>query len=415
LKFSRTIIRLAGYSKDEILKIAEELASDMINVEVEEKEQFFRIKLKWAQPLSPTIERSHAIFKIKYTGEKNEQFETKIRDNQHKDIEQAIKGFGTDLINSLIQKLNLEQHYKNKYADTDTNVLYKVKKFYETKSGNANYERELFMYQAQKLRELIPAYEPLLGMILDKETQHENEEGMEEFMHAIADRFNQLLFAYDMISGILGTGETDPNVEFVFNFHLWHFISLVKSLGDNLAWMLKLYLKLEFEDRDIDLLRDHFRNTLKNANSRMASLIYDDPQFSKFETLNEYRDILQHRHKIHTRKVMSGYPPKHTKIVIPANPESLVRGKNVRRSKAIESTRVKSDALINNRSEEYHDSSNDEPTSHIQVNRLEVPSDERDSIDPLEFCKEKIDFISNVYKKVLDRIRIELLKKSISG
>jgi hypothetical protein len=76
----------------------------------------------------------------------------------------------------------------------------------------------------------------------------------------IADRFNQLLFAYDLISDILGAGETDPNVEFVFNFH---FISLVKSLGDNLAWMLMLYLKLEFEDRDIDLLRDHLRTNSK--------------------------------------------------------------------------------------------------------------------------------------------------------
>jgi hypothetical protein len=299
----------------------------MINVEVEEEEKFFRITLKLAQQLSPSIERSDAISKITDTGEKNRQFERDTGDNQRKEIEHAIKGFGTDLVDSLIQKLNLEQHYKNKYADTDTNVLYKVKKFYRTKSGNVNYGQELFIYQAQKLRELIPAYKPLLAMILHKETQHENEEDMEEFMHAIADRFNQLLFAYDIISDILGTGETDPNVEFVFNFHLWHFISLVKSLGDNLAWISKLYLRLEFEDRDIDLLRNHFRNKLKNANSRIASLIYDDPQFSKFETLKEYRDILQHRHKIHTCKVMNGYPPTHAKIMIPANPREPYAGK----------------------------------------------------------------------------------------
>jgi hypothetical protein len=92
---------LTGYSKDEILNIAKELALDMIMSKLK-KGNIFRIKLKCAQELSRTIESSHAIFKIKDIGEKNEQFETKIRDNQRKEMEQFIKGFGTDLIDSLI-------------------------------------------------------------------------------------------------------------------------------------------------------------------------------------------------------------------------------------------------------------------------------------------------------------------------
>jgi hypothetical protein len=66
-----------------------------------------------------------------------------------------------------------------------------------------------------------------------------------------------------------------------------------------------------------------------------------------------------------------------------------MREKSVRRSKAIQSTRVDVDALLNNRSEEHHDISNDKSPSRIQVRRLEVDSEELGRIDPLEFCKEK--------------------------
>jgi hypothetical protein len=394
----------AGYSKDEILKIARELAGEMINVDVEEREKgmVLSIKLKWTEKLLPNGWTSFSIFKINHAGETNQEFETKIRDRQRKEIEQYVKKFAADLADSLIQKFNLEQYYKNKYAQTDANVLYKVKRTYETKVGNFTYGQDFFLLKAQILRELLPAYEPILSMLLYHVTKHDNEEELDEYMVAIADRFDQLLFAHKIISEIISTGETDPSIQFVFVFHLYHFISLVKTLGDNLAWILTVYLKLEFEDRqDIDLLSNRFRNALENANCRLASLIYDDPGLSKFESLKEYRDITQHRHKMHIHTKMIGSPPRR-KIVIPANPESLVRGNKLRQNKLIQSRSSDIDAVLKGL-----------PLSNIEIHFYEVPSDELDGIDPLDFCKEKVDYILNVYKRVFDRIYVEFLRKQI--
>jgi hypothetical protein len=395
----------AGYSKDEILKIARELAGEMINVDVEEREKgmVLSVKLKWTEKLLPNGETSFGIFKINYAGETNQEFETKIRDSQRKEIEQYVKKFTTNLVDSLIQKFNLEQHYNNKYAQTDTNVLYKVKRTYETKVGNITHGQDFFLLKAQILRELLPAYEPILSMLLYHVTKHENEEELNEYMIAIAERFDQLFFAHKIISEIISTGETDPNIQFVFGFHLYHFISLVKTLGDNLAWILKLYLNLEFQNpQDIDLLSKGFRNAVTNANSRLASLIYDDPELSKFESLKEYRDIIQHRHKLHTYTRMVGNPPRR-RIVIPANPESLVRGNKLRQNKLIPSKSHDIDAILKGL------------PSNIEMHFYEAPSDELDDIDPLDFCKEKVDYILNVYRQVFNRIYLELLSKQIGG
>lgn len=395
----------AGYSKDEILKIARELAGEMINVDIEEREKgmVLSVKLEWTEKLLPNGWTSFGIFKINHAGETNQKFETKIRDSQRKEIEQYVKKFAADLADSLIQKFNLEQYYKNKYTQTDTNVLYKVKRTYETKVVNFTYGQDFFLLKSQILRELLPAYEPTLSMLLHHVTKHDNEEELDEYMVAIAERLNQLLFAHKIISEIISTGETDPNIQFVFVFHLYHFISLVKTLGDNLAWILMLYLKLEFEDRkDIDVLSKRFRNALENANSQLASLIYDDDaELSKFESLKEYRDIIQHRQKLHIHTKMIGNPPRR-KIVIPANPESLVRGNKLRQNK-----------LIQSRSRDINAILKDLPPSNIELRFYEAPSNELDDIDPLGFCKEKVDYILNVYERVFDRIYVEFLRKQI--
>jgi hypothetical protein len=292
---------------------------------------------------------------------------------------------------------------KNRKENDDTNVLYKVENFHEEKLGNATHKKDLFLYWREKFLELIPSYQPLFGMILHHKTQHENEDDMEEFMHAIAERFEQVLFAYDIINRILSTGRADPWVEFVLNFHLSHFISLVKTLGDNLAWMLTLYLKFQLDDRDIDLLRKHFKNKLKGTSPRMVSLIHDDPKFNKFESLNEYRIILQHKQKIHMHKKLASTRQEAAGFVIPVNREALVRGKNICRRKGM-LPKVLWDMTMNARH-----------NRRIRFRKLEVSSDELEGIDLLEFCNEHLGIISTMYKKVFSRIIIELLKKENTG
>ncbi|MFL6485603.1 MAG: hypothetical protein ACJ71D_02665, partial [Nitrososphaera sp.] len=100
----------------------------------------------------------------------------------------------------------------NRKENEDSNVLYKVENLREEKLDNATHKKDLSLYFRDKFLELIPSYQPLFNMILNHKTQHENEEDMEEFMHAIAERFEQVLFAYDIMNCILITGRADPCV-----------------------------------------------------------------------------------------------------------------------------------------------------------------------------------------------------------
>jgi hypothetical protein len=116
-------------------------------------------------------------------------------------------------------------------------------------------------------------------------------------------------------------------------------------LGDNLAWILKFYLNLEFQNlQDIDLHSPGFRNEVTKVNPRLASLIYGDgPELSKFESLKPYRNVIQHRHKLHVHTRWVGNPPRR-KIVIPANPENMVQGNKLRENKLIPYTNNDIDA-----------------------------------------------------------------------
>ena len=60
------------------------------------------------------------------------------------------------------------------------------------------------------------------------------------------ERIKQLFFTYSIIEDIIKEAKQygNPNTFFVFFYHFSYFVSLVKTIGDNLAWMLKFYLDL---------------------------------------------------------------------------------------------------------------------------------------------------------------------------
>lgn len=384
----------AGLSKEEILKIAKEKAPDILIIDIEEREENFVLGLEWDKEyISPVVRRSHSIRKSIYDGERNERLEKIIAEKTREEIKKEVFNFQVELVNSLIQKFGLDDHYRNKYEDH--NYLYKVRRYFEDRNGNAVYQRDLLLYYIEKFKKIIPSYEPLWRIIEHNTTQHRNEEAMREYMHAIAERSKQLLFAFDTITDILGTGKTDNDIFLVFNFHLWYFISLVKSLGDNLAWILNIYLNLELNRYNIDLLDNNFKNRLKIKHHRIASIIYDNPKFSEFESLNKYRDIVQHRHVIHSVRIMHReFNPKLQKIVIPRDPESLV-GDRV----PFERFRVE------NKSYEYL--GDDEAVIYYG------PSIDADYYEPLNFCKTQIDTITEIYTKTLGKIWEELSREPI--
>lgn len=387
-------MKSAGLSKDEILKIAKEKAPDILIVDIEEKEENFVLVLKWDKEyISPVVKSSHSIRKTVYDGERNTRLETIIAEKTRKEIEDKIFNFQVKLVNSLIQKFGLDDHYRNEYEDH--NYIYKIKKDFEDRNGKAVYQRNLGLYYIEKFKKMIPSYEPLWRIIEYNVTQHQSEEAMREYMHAIAERSKQILFAFDTIVDILGTGKTDNDVFFLFTFHLWYFISLIKSLGDNLAWLLHFYLNLGLHHNKISLLDKNFKNKLKTKNPRIASIIYDNPRFPEIESLNKYRDIVQHRHVIHSVRIMhKEFNPKLQKIMIPKNPESLVGYKM-----PFEQFR------LDNKSHEYL--GDDEAVVYYG------PSVCADYYEPLEFCTKHIDIIREIYTKTLEKIWEELSREAI--
>jgi hypothetical protein len=98
------------------------------------------------------------------------------------------------------------------------------------------------------------------------------------------------------------------------------FISLAKTIGDNLVWILKLYLSLNIKHINRDLTSNKFKEVLKDRFRFFYNLLYSNNYFSEYEKLCELRD--QHRHIIRAMRVVtiSG----ENKILIPKDPEYLI-------------------------------------------------------------------------------------------
>jgi hypothetical protein len=83
--------------------------------------------------------------------------------------------------------------------------------------------------------------------------------------------------------------------------------------------VVKSLLKLDLPYRVNDYLDERFRRAIIENHPRIASSLYSDEIYNRFKKLNDFRDVILHRHIIHAMTA-----DRINRIMIPKNPEYFV-------------------------------------------------------------------------------------------
>jgi hypothetical protein len=299
-------------------------------------------------------------------------------------------------IEEVKSSFGLEDFYKEKYRDK--NVIYKVKKWCKTKP---NFTTNLEAYYAEKTNEIMPHFKPLWEAFINETVKHGNAQEIIDYLRGAIERTKQLIFARDRIRDIITKNRADNDTEFLINFYIFHFISLLKSLGDNLAWLIKLYCKIRLDERKIDLSFKSFENCLFAENKRLFNCIYGNQNFSEFRGIKMFRDIIHHKHALHVETVVIGINgPK--KIMIAIDPKSglIIDGRRYM------------EKLVPTLAE----ASDKNSIAKYGLKKLNIwvgPPNLMPWEDPLIFCQKEIELMVALYNSSFQRILLELSRKPL--
>lgn len=377
-----------------MINLAKEHLPSFIDVDVEEREDFLALGLKW----NPDSWVRQAIHKIGYPDDtKNEEeLLNRIRAKTEKEVLEAIRDFGVARIEELKSAFGLEDFYEEKYRDK--NVIYKVRKRFETR---AHITTNLEAYYDENANEIMPHFKPLWEAFIYEIVKHDNAQEIIDYLHGAIERTKQLIFARDRVRDIITENRADNDTEFIINFYVFHFISLVKSLGDNLAWLIKLYCKIRLDEKKIDLSFKSYENCLFAENKRLFNCIYGNPSFAEFRKIKVFRDIIHHKHALHVETVVIGINGPE-KVMIAIDPKSglIIDGKR----------------YMENLAPKRAEASDRESIAKYGLKKLSIwvgPPNQMPWEDPLVFCERKIQSIIALYNSSCQRILIELSRKPL--
>lgn len=385
------IKKTTGYTAEEMLKIAKRYCPKIITPNIEEKDDYFDMKLEISENkfLSTSILKSSYRSDIKPADEK--RLLKKIKSETEEEIKNKIKKYGLELADFYIKEFELEEILKDRYEDK--NVIYKVRRHNKI-SKHATATLEAFYYMS--FQKLLPNYELLWNKIILEEIDHEHRDKVIEYIHGASERFKQLLFSRDRIKDIYEKYPSGNDSVFLINFHFYHFVSLVKTLGDNLTWILKFYYEMPVGDTNfmkVDLVKKGFRDWLEGKNKLLHDSIYKHPKFSDFEKLKDYRDIIQHRHGIHISNVMIGLNGPE-KIMVPKQPEFGVE-KSLRKN--FDEGNIK----------KYFGNDSKESIAKYGLKEMCIwidPPEGMPWIEPTVFCDQYITFLTEIFNESFEHI-----------
>jgi len=382
--------KTCGFSKEELLQIAKNYAPKAVDVKIEEQEDFFVLILNWLYKL-----QSHGIVAYKTRVEKeDEALLKKIREKTKEELHQHIDDSLKSIINDIAEEPHFQEVLEKKYKDA--NLIYKVPEWCEIKHEIGVERTNLEWFYMKKVMGSIPSLRLMWEKFVTKKIQHEKQGEIVEYLHGAIERFKQLLFAYDRLDDILAHSVSGTDTWFLVNFHLWDFISLIKSLGDNLAWILNFYCAMKLDPKKIDLLGTGFKDSLKAKKKWLFKTIFENPAYQNFEKLKDFRDIVQHRHALHVMRVMLGFNGPE-KVMVPIDPETGLMTDGLRQTAEEPRTR------------QYAEAASEESIAKYGLKQVVVwigpgkpPFEE-----PIDFCKKHIETMSQMYENVCKRILLE--------
>jgi len=306
-----------NYSRDQIAALFRKLVPHTIDVEsVEETDIGFRVTLAYGSMKSD--------FLIPKTG---------LMSDIQEIISHRICSFSQRIGEQVEKQLDLESYFREKYADK--NVIYKVPKDYETTLAPRKViVKNLVLFYGDRIKDVLPNYDSLWRRCVYENFSHENIQVLKEYLHGAFERLKQVSFAKERIDDLREKmereGKMDNDILFLIDFHFYYFITLIRTLGDNLAWILNYYCKMNLENdpKNIDLATTKFKDALKREKREIFAKICQGSGHEGYCQLRDFRDIVVHRHALHVVPVFfvksPRLPPKALKVMVPTEPTTGV-------------------------------------------------------------------------------------------
>lgn len=370
--------------KSEASKFAKSIAPNIVSLKVIEHDNMLSLRLRWKY-FPRTKELSHLIYR-RYNTENLDQESQEVIMNRIKDeVKKAILHFGRQESDFLISKFKLSDVYEDTYKDK--NIMYKVKHEYDRKIGRATVIKNLSFYHFDEIKVSLPHLYYFWILLLKNRFIHNNYGDIFEITYSIIERMKQLSFTYDIIEDTIKEAKHygNPDTVFVFFYHFSYFVSLIKTIGDNLALILRFYLGLDVKYFHTDLNADKFKSNLRPL-THYYNIVYSSEYYEEYKKLAGLRNIIQHRHIIRDIRGLMMEDGRN-KIVIPKDPEQ-----NTSKVKIAEDA----DSAIRYGLHEYYLLSESEITCDYE--------------DPLIFCRRHIEGISSLTDRIFNKITNEITR-----
>lgn len=135
-------------------------------------------------------------------------------------------------------------------------IIYSVRRYHKVEpEPKSTIWRNLDYYYSIISKERIPNYDALWKKLVLGRLSHKHNRELTEYMHGALERYKHALFARDIIDQLLRkSDQLDNDIIFLVNFHFCYFITILKTLGDNLAWILNYYYSMGWS-------QSHLRST----------------------------------------------------------------------------------------------------------------------------------------------------------
>lgn len=205
--------------------------------------------------------------------------------------------------------------------DRENTFLLKIKKYDYPMNGSTERFRcttNFCGYYLDKRKAKLINFDCLFNLAEKFEEKRTNSIRM--YVDSIWTRYEYILFNKDQIESIHQNCDIDNDSQFLIECFLYNFIILTYSILDSLGWIIHHWYSLSLPKQQITLNffeKDKFKIKIRENNTVLADLL-ESSDFQKWvQYLQEYRDQIQHRQKVH---VMPEEGPGYKRMVIERKP-----------------------------------------------------------------------------------------------
>jgi len=203
----------------------------------------------------------------------------------------------------------------------ENTFLLKIKKYDYPMKGSTDrckYTTNFCGYYLEQRKLKLIHFQDLFKLAEKFEEKKKN--SLREYINSVWVRFEYVLFNKDQIKKIHDGCDIDNDSQFLIECFIYNFIILSYSLLDSLAWIIHHWYDLSLHRLQITLNfrdKDKLKKKIRQLNGDLAEFLEQDEIQNWVQTLQEYRDQIQHRQKVH---VMPEEGPDYKRMVIERKP-----------------------------------------------------------------------------------------------